>query len=72
MFASDICLIADDPDSLRQAVIAMDAVFLTYGLTVSTQETKVLVVSKEAEVHAANLQTYVYICGAQLEVVAEF
>ena len=58
MYADDICLIADDPDNLRQAIIAMDAVFLMYGLRVSTQETKVLVVNKEAKVHAANLQIY--------------
>ena len=70
MYADDICLIANNPDNLRQAITAMDAAFLTYGLTVSTQKTKVLVVGKEAEVHAANLQ--IPIRGAELEVVTEF
>ena len=70
MYADDICLIADDLENLRQAITAMDAAFLTYGLTVSTQKTKVLVVGREAEVRAANLQ--IPICGAELEVVTEF
>ena len=46
MYADDICLIADDADNLRQAIMAMDAAFLTYGLTVSLQKTKILVGGK--------------------------
>ena len=33
MYADDICLIADDAHNLRQAIMAMDAAFLSYGLT---------------------------------------
>ena len=70
MYADDICLIADNPESLRQAITAMDAAFLTFGLTVSTQKTKILLVGKDAETYASNL--HVLVCGTELEVVSEF
>ena len=72
MYAADICLIADNPGNLRQVITAMDAAFLTYGLTISTQKTKVLDVGKEAELHAAGLRWEIPIRGAELEVVTEF
>ena len=70
MYADDICLIADNPDNLSQAITAMDAAFLTYGLTVSTQKTKILVVGKDAGTHANNL--HVLVRDTELEVVSEF
>ena len=70
MYAADICVIADDADNLRQAIMAMEAAFLAYGLTVSTQKTKVLVVGKDAEVHAGSL--HIPIHGVELERVTEF
>lgn len=38
-----------------QATAARDAPFHTYGLTVSTHKTKMLVVSKDAETHGSKL-----------------
>lgn len=70
MYADDICLIADDADNLTRAITAMDAAFLTYGLTVSTQKTKVLVVGKDAGIQASNL--HIHIRDTELEVVTEF
>ena len=52
------------------SVAAFKFAFLTYGLTVSTQKTKVLVVGKDAEVHARNL--HIPIRGVELETVTEF
>ena len=70
MYADDICLIADNPDDLEQAIVAMDAAFLTYGLTVSTHKTKILVVGKDAETYGSNL--HILVRDTELEVVTEF
>ena len=53
----------------------MDAAFLTYDLTASTQKTKVLVVGKDAEVHASslhNVHNVIPMHGVELEMVTEF
>ena len=72
----DVCLIADDADNPRQAIVAMDvaAAFLPYGLTVScsTQRTNVLVAGKDAEVHASNLQLHIPLSGIELETITDF
>lgn len=59
MYAVDICLIADDPDNLGKAIVAVNAAFLRYGLTVSTQKSKVLVVGKDAQMPAGRLHILV-------------
>ena len=63
-------VIADDAGDLRQATMAMHAAFLTYGLTVSTQNTKVLVLGKYAEMHAGSL--HIPDRSNQLETIIEF
>ena len=70
MYMDAICLIADDADNLRQAIMAMDAEILTHGWTVSTQNTKVQVVGKDAEAHAGCL--HILIRSIDLGTVIEF
>ncbi|KAL3147528.1 hypothetical protein ABBQ38_014582 [Trebouxia sp. C0009 RCD-2024] len=65
LYAVDIC---DDIDNLRKAVAVMDTTFLQWGL-ISLKKTKVLVVSRNAEVQKLNAT--ITIRGDTLEVVSE-
>ena len=49
LYADDISLVCDNIYHLRTAVSLMDSTFLQWGLTISTEKTKVLVVGRDAE-----------------------
>ena len=51
--AADISLACNHAEKLREAVFTMDATFLRWGLTISANKTKVLVVSRIAAVETA-------------------
>ncbi|KAA6417744.1 MAG: hypothetical protein FRX49_12330 [Trebouxia sp. A1-2] len=70
MYADDISLACDTAEKLRVAVTTMDATFLRWGLTVSTEKTKVLVVGRNAAAQAA--ESVITLRGNQLEVVSQF
>ena len=65
-----ISLASDTGEKLREAVIAMDATFLRWGLTISTKKTKVLVVSRNAAARAAD--SVYMLRGNPLELVSHF
>ena len=70
MYADDISFICDTAMKLREAVTVMDATFPHWGLTISTEKTKVLVVGRDAA--AQNAEPVIVIRGEQLEVVSQF
>ena len=70
LYADDISLVCDDAEKLRTAVTTMDATFLRWGLTISTNKTKVLVAGRDAAVQAA--KSVVTLRGVELEVVSQF
>ena len=70
LYADDISLVCDDITNLSRAVALMDNTFSQWGLTISTQKTKVLVVGRDAEQQAAN--AIISIRGDKLEVVSPF
>ena len=70
LYADDISLVCDDIANLRTAVTLMNTTFCQWGLTISTQKTKVLVVGHDAEHQAANAD--IYVRGDKLEVVSSF
>ena len=70
LYADDISLVCDDVVNLRTAVTLMDTTFLQWGLTISTQKTKVLVVGRDAKDKAADV--HIVIRGDKLEVVSSF
>ena len=60
MYVDDTALVADDADHVADERLkeSMQVLAATYdwGLTVNTSQTKVLVVSKDAEAQTANLK----------------
>ena len=46
LYADDISLACDTAEKLREAVNTMNAIFLRWGLTISTKKTKVLIVGR--------------------------
>ena len=69
LYADDISLICDTAEKLRETVTLMDATFLPWGLTISTN-TKVQVVGRAAA--AQNAEPIIILRGEQLEVVFRF
>ncbi|KAA6417645.1 MAG: hypothetical protein FRX49_12437 [Trebouxia sp. A1-2] len=69
-YADDISLACDTAEKLKVAVTTMDATFLRWGLTISTKNTKVLVVGRNAAAQAA--ESIITLRGDQLEVVSQF
>ncbi len=67
LYADDISLACDTAEKLREAVNTMNAIFLRWGLTISTKKTKVLVVGRNAAAQAAD--SVIMLRGNQLEVV---
>ena len=70
LYADDISLVCDDIDNLRTAIALMDSTFLQWGLTISTEKTKVLVVGRDAEVQTSSAT--VIMRGDTLEVISGF
>ena len=70
LYADDISLVCDGITNLSRAVALMDNTFSQWGLTISTQKTKVLVVGRDAEQQAAN--AIISIRDDKLEVVSSF
>ena len=68
LYADDGQLVCDEITNLSRAVAFMDNTFSQWGLTVSTQKTKVLVVGRDAEQQAANVN--ISVRGDKLEVVS--
>ena len=66
----DIALITESVAELTGSLDMLDTVFSEWGLTVSTSKTKVLIVGRDAEAQAAELN--IEIRGDRIQVVPEF
>lgn len=55
MYADDVAVITDDADTLRVAVELLHSTFSERGLIVGTAKTKLLIVGRDADAQAADL-----------------
>ena len=67
LYADDISCVCDGAEELRTAVATVDATFLRWGLTISTDKTKMMVAGRDSALRAV-----ITLRGAALEVVSQF